>query len=366
MQVRQAYPIEMLVAAVTRQSHGRLAQELVGPYQGVAVRSVGSLSHAKPDEVAFLANSKYIDEVKTCQAGVVVLRAADKEKLFGADNPRAMIITPDPYAWFAFALQVVQSMLETFESGIHPQAHVAVTAKVDPTARVDAGAVVEDHAVVGAHAWIGAGSVVGARTVIGESTRLHPNVTIAHDCKVGARCIFQPGCVIGGDGFGFAPFEGTWVKIPQIGGVTIEDDVEIGANTCVDRGALEDTVIGAGSKIDNLIQIAHNCKLGRHCVMAGAASIAGSTTLGDHVIVGGAANINGHIKIPSDTTIGPATTVTAWPKDDTKLMMGFFPAMPNRDYERAAVLVRRLPEIRKQIKALESAVEQLKTKEEGQ
>ena len=102
MQVRQAYPIEMLVAAVTRQSHGRLAQELVGPYQGVAVRSVGSLSHAKPDEVAFLANSKYIDEVKTCQAGVVVLRAADKEKLFGADNPRAMIITPDPYAWFAF------------------------------------------------------------------------------------------------------------------------------------------------------------------------------------------------------------------------------------------------------------------------
>ena len=148
------------------------------------------------------------------------------------------------------------------------------------------------------------------------------------------------------------------MKIPQIGSVRIEDDVEIGANTAVDRGALDDTVIGKGSKVDNLIQIAHNCRLGEHCVMAGAASMAGSTTLGDHVTVGGAANINGHIKIPSGATIGPATTVISYP-DDTKLMMGFFPAMPNREFERSAVMIKHLPEMRKRLRALEVALAKL-------
>ena len=313
----------------------------------------------------FLANPKFIDEVKDCKAGVVVLRKEDKEKIYGEETPRAMVITPNPYAWFAFALQVVEKLQTEFASGIHPHASVAVTAKVDPTARVDAGAVIEDHAVVGAHAWIGANSVVGVGSVIGEYTRLHPNVTVDHHCTVGARCILQPGCVIGGDGFGFAPFEGEWVKIPQIGSVRIEDDVEIGVNTAVDRGALDDTVIGKGSKIDNLIQIAHNCRLGQHCVMAGAASMAGSTTLGDHVTVGGAANINGHIKIPSGATIGPATTVISYP-DDAKLMMGFFPAMENREFERSAVMIKRLPEMRKRLRALEAAVEKLEQMEKSQ
>ena len=365
MQQRQAYPISILVEAVREQCAGRLEQQLVGPYEGVAVRSIGALSHAKPDEVAFLANPKFIDEVKDCKAGVVVLRKEDKEKIYGEETPRAMVITPNPYAWFAFALQVVEKLQTEFASGIHPHASVAVTAKVDPTARVDAGAVIEDHAVVGAHAWIGANSVVGVGSVIGEYTRLHPNVTVDHHCTVGARCILQPGCVIGGDGFGFAPFEGEWVKIPQIGSVRIEDDVEIGVNTAVDRGALDDTVIGKGSKIDNLIQIAHNCRLGQHCVMAGAASMAGSTTLGDHVTVGGAANINGHIKIPSGATIGPATTVISYP-DDAKLMMGFFPAMENREFERSAVMIKRLPEMRKRLRALEAAVEKLEQMEKSQ
>ena len=358
MTQRTAYPIAVLVEAVRQQCAGRLTQELVGPYEGVAVRSIGALSHAKPDEVAFLANPKFIHEVKDCKAGVIVLRQEDKEAIYGEETPRAMVITPNPYAWFAFALQVVEKLQNQFASGIHPHASVAVTAKVDPTARVDAGAVIEDHAVIGARAWIGANSVVGLGSVIGDDTRLHPNVTVDHHCTIGARCVLQSGCVIGGDGFGFAPFEGEWVKIPQIGSVRIEDDVEIGANTAVDRGALDDTVIGKGSKVDNLIQIAHNCRLGEHCVMAGAASMAGSTTLGDHVTVGGAANINGHIKIPSGATIGPATTVISYP-DDTKLMMGFFPAMPNREFERSAVMIKHLPEMRKRLRALEAALAKL-------
>lgn len=355
---RTAYPIAVLVEAVRKQCAGRLEQELVGPYETVAVRSIGALSHAKPDEVAFLANPKFIHEVKDCQAGVVVLRKEDKEAIYGEETPRAMVITPNPYAWFAFALQVVEKLQTQFASGIHPHASVAVTAKVDPSARVDAGAVIEDHAVIGPRAWIGANCVVGVGSVVGADTRLHPNVTVDHHCTIGERCILQSGCVIGGDGFGFAPFDGEWLKIPQIGSVRIEDDVEIGANTAVDRGALDDTVIGKGSKVDNLIQIAHNCRLGEHCVMAGAASMAGSTTLGDHVTVGGAANINGHIKIPSGATIGPATTVVSYP-DDTKLMMGFFPAMPNRDFERCAVLVKQLPQMRKRLKALEAALDKL-------
>ena len=154
MTQRTAYPIAVLVEAVRQQCAGRLAQELVGPYEGVAVRSIGALSHAKPDEVAFLANPKFIHEVKDCQAGVIVLRKEDKEAIYGDETPRAMVITPNPYAWFAFALQVVEKLQNQFASGIHPHASVAVTAKVDPTARVDAGAVIEDHAVVGARAWI--------------------------------------------------------------------------------------------------------------------------------------------------------------------------------------------------------------------
>ena len=177
MTQRTAYPIAVLVEAVRQQCAGRLAQELVGPYEGVAVRSIGALSHAKPDEVAFLANPKFIHEVKDCQAGVIVLRKEDKEAIYGDETPRAMVITPNPYAWFAFALQVVEKLQNQFASGIHPHASVAVTAKVDPTARVDAGAVIEDHAVVGARAWIGANSVVGVGSVIGDDTRLHPNVT---------------------------------------------------------------------------------------------------------------------------------------------------------------------------------------------
>ncbi|HIU84558.1 MAG TPA: UDP-3-O-(3-hydroxymyristoyl)glucosamine N-acyltransferase [Candidatus Aphodousia gallistercoris] len=361
MDTQQFYPIAMLVEAVRRQSGGRLKAELIGPYEGVCVNNIGTLSHATPDEVAFLANPKFIHEVKDCRAGVIVLREEDKKAIYGDETPRAMVITPNPYAWFAYALQVVVAQQDTFASGVNLRASVAVTAHVDPTARIDAGAIVEDHAVIGKHAWIGANAVVGVGASIGDNTRLHPNVTVNYGCHVGARCILHSGCVIGADGFGFAPFDGEWVKIPQIGAVRIEDDVEIGANTCVDRGALEDTVIGQGTKLDNLIQIGHNTRIGKHCVMAGSVTVAGSVNMGDHVIVGGSSNINGHITIPSDVTVGPATQLMSFPKNQ-KLMMGFFPAMPNRDFERSAVLIMHLPEMRKRLKALESAVSQLQEK----
>lgn len=357
----QLFPIAMLVEAVKVQSAGRLEAKLVGPYEKVAVNSIGTLSHAKSNEVAFLANPKFRHEVKDCQAGVIVLREEDRLEIFGDSAPRAMVITPDPYAWFAFALQVVEAQMNQFTSEIHPKAIIDESANVDPTARVDAGAVIEAHAKVGAYAWIGAGAVVGRGSEVGEKTRLHPNVTVNAGCRIGRRCVLHSGAVIGADGFGFAPFDGQWIKIPQIGGVTIEDDVEIGANTCVDRGALEDTVIGAGTKLDNLIQIAHNVKMGKHCVMAGCVTVAGSVTIGDHVIFGGRSVINGHITIPSGSTVGPASSIVSWPKD-AKMMMGFYPAMPNRESEKSAVLLKKLPELRRRLIALESKLEKLEEK----
>ena len=360
MQV-QAFPIELLCQAITAQSQGRLVCELIGPYQGVMVNNVAPLSKAQPHEVAFLANPKFIHEVKDCQAGVIVLRAGDKEKVYGDEAPRAMVIVEDPYAWFAYALQVVEKQTKKFIPGIHPRAIIAETAEVDPTARVDGGAVIEAHAKVGAGAWIGSNAVVGEGAVIGDGTHMFPNSTVNHGCIVGKRCILHSGSVIGADGFGFAPFKGEWVKIPQIGRAVLGDDVEIGGSTCVDRGALEDTVVGRGSKIDNLVQIAHNCKLGECCVMAGASNLAGSAILGDHVIVGGAGNVNGHITIPSGFTVGPATTVISNPKD-AKLLMGFYPAMEKRDFERSAVMIKALPDMRKQIKTLEAEVARLKAK----
>lgn len=354
----QLFPIEQLVQAVEVQSQGRLSAQLIGPYEGVRVNSLGTLSHAQSHEIAFLANPKYRDEVKDCQAGVVILRPSDKQLIFGDEAPRAMVLTEDPYAWFAFALQVVVKMTTRFVPGIHPKAIVDEAAQVADGVRIDAGAVIQAGARIAQGAWIGAGSVVGEGAVIGENTRLHPNVTVNYGCKIGARCILHSGSVIGADGFGFAPFKGEWIKIPQIGAVTIEDDVEIQANTCVDRGALEDTVIGRGTKLDNLIQIAHNVHVGEHCVMAGCASVAGSSTLGNHVIVGGACNINGHIKISDNLTLGPASVIVSDPKD-TPVSMGFFPSMPQRDFERAAVMVRRLPDMRRQLQAMEAKIQLL-------
>lgn len=168
----------------------------------------------------------------------------------------------------------------------------------------------------------------------------------------------QPGAVLGGDGFGFAPFKGEWIKIPQRGRTVLGADVEIGANTTIDRGAIDDTFVGEGTKLDNQIQLGHNVRVGKYCVMASCVGIAGSTTVGDHVMVGGAAMINGHIEIPSGSAVGPATAITGWGKEP-KQLTGFFPALTKRDFVRAAALTARLPEMREELKNLQKQVAQL-------
>ena len=195
--------------------------------------------------------------------------------------------------------------------------------------------------------------MVGADAVIGAATRLHPRAVVLDGCRLGERCIVHSGAVIGADGFGFAPLDGRWIKIPQVGTVVIGDDVEIGANTTVDRGTMGDTVIEDGVKLDNQIQVAHNCVIGAHTVIAGCVGIAGSARIGRGCQIGGAAMIAGHITIADGCAIGPGTLVAS-SLTEPGHYTGFFPLMKNRDWERAAAIIRNLDDLRDRLRQLES------------
>jgi UDP-3-O-[3-hydroxymyristoyl] glucosamine N-acyltransferase len=250
-------------------------------------------------------------------------------------------------------------------AGVHP------SAVVDPGAQVAASAVIGPHAVVEAGAVIGEGVrldanvTIGRGTQVGEGAHLYPHVTVYHGCKIGPRAIVHAGAVIGSDGFGFAPDfvgegdarTGTWVKIPQVGGVTIGPDVEIGANTTIDRGAMADTVIEECVKIDNLVQIGHNCRIGAYTVIAGCAGIAGSTTIGRHCMIGGAVGIAGHVTL-GDYVIVTAKSGVSKSLPKAGIYTSAFPAVEHGEWNRSAALMRNLEKLRERIKALEAAAAQ--------
>lgn len=351
----QCYAIDDLMNRVSEMSKGRLQMRLMGTNVQVA-RFMPPQAAGKGD-MSFLTNAAYAEAMKASNASLLILREQDVATLFGDNIPeRSILVCDNPYAFFAFASQILFAVVES--AGIHPRAFVEEGADVDPTATIEALAVVKAGAKIGARTVVKSGAVVGNRVTVGSDCILYSNCVLERDTVVGNRCIFQPGCVIGGDGFGFAPFKGEWVKIPQVGRVVIGDDVEIGANTTVDRGALEDTVIGNGTKLDNQIQLGHNDRVGEHVVMAACVGIAGSTSVGDHCMVGGAAMINGHIDIPAGSAVGPATVITGWGKEPVQ-KTGFFPSMEGRDFQLTSAMVTRLPAMRKELKALARRVEEL-------
>ncbi len=357
------FAISDLIRGIECRSEGLLTSRCLGGAESMTVRTFAPLEAATTDTVAFLARSKFRDAAKNSGAGVLVLSEADCEAIYGNEDPdRAVVVTRNPYAWFAYALQVMTAH-PAQQGGIAEGAHVHSSAKVDPTAIIDAGAAVGAGAVIGARTHLYPGSFVGEGTKVGEDSVLYANAVVYHGCRLGNRVIIHAGAVIGADGFGFVPFDGRWVKIPQIGGVSIGDDVEIGANTTIDRGALADTIIGRGSKLDNQIQLGHNCKLGEDSVMAACTGVAGSTSIGSHCVIGGAANINGHISIPDSSTVGPATNLMSWAEGE-KVMMGFYPAMSHKAFERSAVMVMNLPKMRRQIKEIEAKLEDIIRKNE--
>jgi UDP-3-O-[3-hydroxymyristoyl] glucosamine N-acyltransferase len=263
----------------------------------IVVDSVGSLSLAGSNAITFLANPKYVSQLKDSRAGAVILdvRSADA-------SPVPALVVANPHATFARVATLLHPE-PPLNPGVHTAASVDVQAVVDATAEIAARVSIGRNARIGARCFIGPGCVVEPDAVIGDDTRLAANVFIGRRVTLGARCIVQPGAVIGGDGFGFAPEKGTWVKVPQVGTVTVGDDVEIGANTTIDRGAIGDTVIEEGVKIDNLIMIAHNCRIGAHSALAACAAIAGSTAIGKRCILGGKVGLTGHITLCDDVVV---------------------------------------------------------------
>ncbi len=334
----------MAAALTLREIVARLGGEAVGddraPLTGVA-----TLDSAGPGDIAFLANPRYRARLATTRAGAVILAPADRGSAAGP-----CIVTANPYAYYARTVALFHPPVAP-RPGIHP------SAVVDPTARIDANAEVGPLAVVGALCSVGAGAVVGAgcilgeRVTIGAGSRLHARVTIYDGCTLGARALVHSGAVIGADGFGQAPDQGRWVKIPQVGAVRIGDDVEVGANTTIDRGALEDTVIGDGVKLDNQIQVGHNVVIGEHTVIAGCVGIAGSTTIGRHCLVGGAAGFVGHITVCDGVTISAMTLVSKSITEPGTYTSGM-PLMPHEEWLRNAAHLRRLDALARRLRKL--------------
>ncbi len=343
--------VARLADVIERRTQARLAARIIGD-GARTIEGAAPIESAQSNQLAFLANRRYRTAAAATHAGAIVLSPGDRQQIFSEPPAGVTLIEcAAPYAWFAFAAQEL-APAPLPRAGIDAAASVDAAARIDPAAHVGPHATIEADAQVGARAQIGAGSFVGRGAQIGADARIMPGVHVHAQCVVGARCIVHSGAVIGADGFGFAPFEGAWVKIPQTGRVVIGDDVEIGANTTIDRGAMGDTVIEDGCKLDNQVQVAHNCRIGAHTVIAGCVGIAGSASIGRGCQLGGAAMIAGHLSIADGCVIGGGTLV-ARSITTPGHYSGVFPLMPHRDWERNAALVRHLDELRDRIRALE-------------
>lgn len=261
------------------------------------VAKVAALEAADADSLTFLANPRYRNFLARTRAGAVVLHPK-----FAADCPVAALLHANPYAAYARMAALLHPAPETV-AGIHPTASVDSQARISASASIGPYAVVEAGAVVGERAAVGPGCIVMRNASIGADTRLVAKVTLCQGVTLGERCVLHPGVVIGADGFGLAPDQGEWVKVPQVGSVRVGNDVEIGANTTVDRGAIADTVIEDGVKLDNLVQVAHNVRIGAHTAMAGQSGVAGSTTIGKRCMIGGQVGISGHLAIGDDVVV---------------------------------------------------------------
>ena len=317
----------------------RFIEALGGTLEGnpdLLIERLAPLEAAGPQDLGFLSNPRYQQQLAASRAACVIVAPALREVALARG---ACIVADDPYVYFARATQLWKRVhAPAVPAGVHPSAVVDSGAVVDPTATIGPLCVVERGARIGAGSW------------------LKSRVTVGEDCQIGARCIVHSGVVIGADGFGFAPQQGQWVKIEQLGAVRIGDDVEIGANTCIDRGALDDTVIEDGVKLDNLVQIGHNVRVGRHSALAGCVGVAGSATIGAHCTVGGGGIVLGHLTLADNVHVSAATTAT---RSITRpgQYTGMFPIDDNARWEKNAATVKQLYSLRERIKALEGLLQ---------
>ena len=326
-----------------------LGGELCGPAD-LAITRLAPLESADAGSLGFLAHPRYAAQLASTAAACIIVAPTMREAALARG---AAIVTADPYLYFARLTQWWAAQRRRPAAvGVHP------TAVVEPGAQIHATASVGPLCFVGAGAVLGAGVVLGSHghigpdAVVGEGSRLAARVTLGEACRLGARAIVHSGVVIGADGFGFAPTEGRWEKIEQLGAVRIGDDVEIGANTCIDRGALDDTVLDQGVKLDNLIQIGHNVHIGAHTAMAGCVGVAGSARIGAHCTAGGGAIILGHLQIVDHVHITAATVITRSILKPGQYS-GLFPFDDNASWEKNAATLRQLHALRDRLRALE-------------
>lgn len=336
------FTVAELVSRFGGESHGDNR-----PLHGLA-----SLGAAGPDDLSFLVDMRHRTEGAASRAGAIIVAPPLIDHV---PEGCTAIVVSDPHAYFA---RVARWLVD--ETTPHPPAGRHPSAIVDPSATVPASAIIGAHVVIEAGARVGEGVqlapgvFIGRGSVIGDACVLHPGVVIYHDCQIGARCEIHSGTVIGSDGFGFARDRGRWEKVPQIGAVIIGDDVEIGSNCSIDRGALDDTVIGDGCKLDNLIQVAHNVRIGEHSVLAGCTGIAGSAVIGRRCMIGGGVGILGHIEICDDAVVAGMTFVSR-AITEPGFYTAAFPLMTNAAWEKTAATLKQLPALRDRIRRLERA-----------
>jgi UDP-3-O-[3-hydroxymyristoyl] glucosamine N-acyltransferase len=333
----------------------QLGGELVdggGAAASIRIDRIAALEHATPSSITFLSNVRLRPLLSASTAGCVIVGPALRDAAAGRG---AAIVTPDPYLYYA---RLTQWWAARSKPASPPAIHA--TAFVDPSAQLGVGVSIGPFAVIEAEVRIGDGAVIGAHTVVargaevGAATRLAARVTLGERCRIGARGVVHSGAVIGADGFGFAPTEGRWEKIEQLGAVRIGDDVEIGANTCIDRGALGVTEVADGVKLDNLIQIGHNVRIGEHSALAGCVGVAGSAVIGKHCTVGGAGMILGHLELADHVHISAGSLVTRSILKPGQYT-GVFPIDDNASWEKNAATLRQLHALRDRLRVLERA-----------
>ena len=313
------------------------------------VDAVSSLSQAGPRAITFLANPKYVAQLKDTRAGAVILDARS-----AAHSPVPSLVAANPHATFARIAAVLHPEAP-LHAGVHAEAAVDASATVGAGSEVAAQAVVGARVRIGERCFIGPGCVIEPDVVIGSDTRLVARVFLGRRIVIGMRCIVQPGAVIGADGFGFANEKGTWVKVPQVGTVTVGDDVEIGSNTTIDRGAIEDTVIEEGVKLDNLIMIGHNCRIGAHSALAAQIGIAGSTVVGKRCILGGKVGLAGHITL-CDDVVALGTTFISHNITKPGVYSSALPSEEAGVWRRIVARIKRLDSMAKRLREVEKHV----------
>lgn len=335
---------------------GSLASLVQGEVRGNSdhpICNAAAIESAGPDAVTFVLDESHVSRLQACRAGAVILNAKIAAGLTASDQT-SLIIVSDPHAAFQQILPQFRKIRGRPTRGISPQAHISPTATIAENCYVGPGACIGDEVEIGPGCDIYPGAVIGAGCRLGQDVIVHPNAVLYQDVSLGDRVIIHSGAVIGADGFGYRFTEGRFLKIPQLGTVEIHEDAEIGACTTIDRGAIGPTIVGAGTKLDNLIMIAHNCELGRHNVFASQVGLAGSCTTGDYVRLGGQVGIRDHIRLNSGCMVGAKGGVH---KDipEGEIWIGY-PATPEAEQKRLVFSLKRVPEMRDKVRTLENQV----------